>query len=254
MRSNHHRRSAARYGSLGTGSRVPLVQAGSGGLAQENLALRTSCVSWTDGSVRHSQHLLLRKSICRNIDPESDRTDTLPSALRRPFQCLPSVSVSRGRGNFQLNGVGVMGSYRVDRRVRFLAPSRGQRGAQSHLLGRIRVVADEQRNPKGFAWGNLSLRRIEVKVLDIVSRPECMVEGPGPTEFQFASRRRGKVATCPSVGDRRRRDAFEDIACRTPAHTRFSKNEPDGHFREFLQLGVVEVILRLVIIPCFSGY
>jgi len=73
-----------------SGSRVPLVQSRLWWMAQENLALRPP--AHRDGWIGSSlPTLLLRKSICRNINPESDRADTLPSALATLSVCQVSL-------------------------------------------------------------------------------------------------------------------------------------------------------------------
>src|SRR5215469_12469919 len=136
-----------------------------------------------------------------------------------------------------------MGSYREECGIGFLAPSRRQSGMQSYLLGRVRVVANDERDPQGFTEANLCLRGVEIRQMpEIVGRPECMVERPWAAEFERDTRGRRFIALRPSVKDGIGLDSVEDIARGSTSHQRLAPDEPNRHFRKFLQLRIREIV------------
>src|SRR4051812_40184077 len=128
-----------------------------------------------------------------------------------------------------------MRTHRINLVTGFLLPASGQGGAKGHLLGRVRVVVDKERQQQlvsgcdsGFRWEEI------LDVLNIVGGAETMVERPWPTQFQRnALMTLRLVATRADISDGCNSNSLKYIACRRTSNQGFAEDQSDRHLGKF---------------------
>lgn len=87
-------------------------------------------------------------------------------------------------------------------------------------------------------------------MLDIVRRPESMVKGPRPAEFEGKLLFWRLIARRLYVGDWPGRHPLEDVPRFTATHQRLPEDQEDRVFCKLLQVSITEVgDLRFVVAP-----